>query len=111
MFFDDFFIIFILATITTTAKNTHTHLLTYNYNTLFLYYSLLIFQSIVHKLETIDWNRVTLSRSMRRGYFYIHPPRRGCFKELYFKLNPLCLATNATFILPFVPFIAKWYEQ
>ena len=25
------------------------------------------------------------SRSMRRGYFYIHPPGRECFKELYFE--------------------------
>ena len=27
---------------------------------------------------------------MRRGYFDIHPPRRGCFKELYFERNPAC---------------------
>merc|ERR1719154_367730 len=40
----------LLATITTTAKNTHTtHSLTYNYNTLFMYYSPLIFQSIAYK--------------------------------------------------------------
>ena len=25
---------------------------------------------------------VCLSRSIQGGYFYIHPPRRGCFKEL-----------------------------
>ena len=37
MFSDDYVIIFLLATITTTAKNTHTHSLTSNYNTLFMY--------------------------------------------------------------------------
>jgi len=31
------------------CKNTHTHSLTYNYNTLFMYYSPLIFQSIAYK--------------------------------------------------------------
>ena len=31
MFSDDYVIIFLLATITTTAKNTHTHSLSYNY--------------------------------------------------------------------------------
>ena len=30
-FSDDYVIIFLLATITTTAKNTHTHSLSYNY--------------------------------------------------------------------------------
>ena len=31
MFSDDYVIIFLLATITTAAKNTHTHSLSYNY--------------------------------------------------------------------------------
>ena len=31
MFSDDYVIIFLLATITTTAKNTHTHSLSHNY--------------------------------------------------------------------------------
>ena len=35
MLFDDYVIIFLLATLTTTAKNTHTHSLTYNYDTLY----------------------------------------------------------------------------
>ena len=37
MFSDDFVIIFLLATITTTVKNTRTHSLTYKYNKLFMY--------------------------------------------------------------------------
>ena len=60
MFCDDYVIIFLLATITTTAKNTHTHSLTYNYNTLFMYYSPLIFQSIAYKYSAtsigIGWH-------------------------------------------------------
>ena len=49
MFSDNYVNILILPTITTTAKNKHTHSLTYNYNRLFMYYSPLIFQSIAYK--------------------------------------------------------------
>ena len=52
MFSDDLVIIFLLATITTAAKNTHTHSLTYNHNTIVMYYSPLIFQFIAYKYST-----------------------------------------------------------
>ena len=35
----------------------------------------------IYKAKSIG-TRMALSRSIRGGYFYIHPPRRGCFKEL-----------------------------
>ena len=60
MFPDDFVIIFLLAIITTTAKNTHTRSLTYN--TLFMHYRL----DLLGKINAKHCVRI-LSNKLERG--------------------------------------------